>query len=95
MVVRNNGSASSVKVWVGASLREHLKGKSGLVVECLKEALLLPVDMQEFRCFRKHEVFLSLKRDLANVHDHFLLYLKQITHALTLQYVQVAFVAEE
>ena len=63
-----------------ANLRDHLKGRLGLVAECLEEALLLPEDMQELRSFRKCKVFLSLKRDLAKVHDHFLLYLKQIKH---------------
>ena len=62
-----------------ANLRDHLKGRSGLVAECLEEALLLPEDMQELKSFRKRKVFLSLKKDLAKVHDHFLLYLKQIT----------------
>ena len=31
--------------------------------ECLEKALLHPDDMQELKGLRKHEVFLSLKRD--------------------------------
>ena len=50
-----------------ASLRDAQKGRSGLVFECLEKALLLPDDMQELKGLRKREVFLSLKRDLAQV----------------------------
>ena len=53
-----------------ANLRDHQKGRFGLVAECLEKDLCLPEDMQELRSFRKHEVFLSLKRDLANVYNH-------------------------
>lgn len=64
------------------NLSEHLKGKWGLVAKCLEEALFLPEDMQELKSFRKREVFMSLKRDLAKVYDHFRIYLKQITKLL-------------
>ena len=50
-----------------ASLRDSQKGRSGLVLECLEKALLLPEDMQELQGLRKHEVFLSLKRDFTKV----------------------------
>lgn len=50
-----------------ANLRDHQKDSSGLVAECLKKAICLPKDMQELRSFK---VFLSLKQDLAKVHDH-------------------------
>ena len=53
-----------------ANLRDHQKGSSGLVVECLEKALCLPEDMQELRSFKKREVFLSLKQDLAKVHNY-------------------------
>ena len=51
-----------------ASLRDPKKGSSGLVAECLEKALCLPKDMAELRSFRKREVFLALKQDLAKVH---------------------------
>lgn len=52
-----------------ANLRDHQNGSSGLVAECLKKALCLFEDMQELRSFRKHEVFLALKQDLAKVYN--------------------------
>ena len=53
-----------------ANLRDHQKGSSGLVAECLEKALCLPEDMQELRSFKKREVFLSLKQDLAKVYNY-------------------------
>lgn len=44
-----------------ANLKDHKKGSSGLVTECLEKALYLFEDMQKLRSFRKLEVFLSLK----------------------------------
>ena len=41
--------------------------KVGYVADALEQALLLPVNMSELRTLRIHEVFLSLKRDLAQV----------------------------
>ena len=52
------------------------KGRTSLRVQALRlpwstdlvgQALLLPRDMAEFRTFKKHEVFMFLKRDLAMV----------------------------
>lgn len=40
----------------------------------VEQALLLPRDMAELWNLKKHEMFLSLKRDLALVHSRFLLY---------------------
>ena len=37
------------------------------MVDAVEQALLLPEDMADLRSLRKHEVFLSLKRDLAIV----------------------------
>ena len=54
-----------------ANLKDPQKGSSGLVVEYLEKALCLPKDMAEPRSFRKLEVFLALKQDLAMVHDCF------------------------
>ena len=53
-----------------ANLRDHQKGSSGFMAECLEKALCLLEEMQELRSFRKSEVFLSLKQDLAKVHDY-------------------------
>lgn len=47
-----------------ATLRDGQKGRSELVFKCLEQTLLL-WDMQELKGIRKHEVFLSLKRDLS------------------------------
>ena len=35
--------------------------------DVVEQALLLPEDMANLRSMRKHEVFLSLKRDLAPI----------------------------
>lgn len=37
------------------------------MANAIEQALLLPGDMADLRALRKHEVFLSLKRDLALV----------------------------
>ena len=50
-----------------ANLRDPKKGSLGLVAECLEKALCLPEDMVELKSFRKHEIFLTLKQDLAKV----------------------------
>ncbi|KAL0016039.1 hypothetical protein SO802_003108 [Lithocarpus litseifolius] len=47
------------------NLRDPIKGSSGLVAERLEKALCLLEDMEELRSFRKCEVFLALKQDLA------------------------------
>ena len=56
-----------------ANLKDTRKGRSGVLTECLEKALLLHEDIQELQSFRKHKVFLSLKRDLAKVYNHLLL----------------------
>ena len=50
-----------------ATLRHYYGGHAGLVAEALKQPLLLPQDMETYRTFNHHELFLSLKRDLAMV----------------------------
>ena len=52
---------------VDASIRNFQQVKSGYVADAVEQALLLPEDMVEWRSMRKHEVFLSLKRDFALV----------------------------
>ena len=54
-----------------ANLRDPQNGSSGLLAECLEKALCLLEDMAELKSFRQCEVFLTLKQDLAKVHDHF------------------------
>ena len=44
-------------------------GNSSLVVECLEKALCMPGDMVKLRSFKKREVFLALKHNLAKVLD--------------------------
>ena len=50
-----------------ASIGNSQQEKAGYVADALEQALLLPINMSELRTLRKHEVFLSLKRDLAQV----------------------------
>ena len=50
-----------------ASIRNFQQGRAGYVADVVEQALLLPEDMADLRSMRKHEVFLSLKRDLALV----------------------------
>ena len=44
-----------------------IRKRRGYVADALDQALLLPFDMSDLRTMRKHEVFLSLKKDLAQV----------------------------
>ena len=48
-----------------ASIRDFEQGRARYVANAVEQALLLLVDMADLRSMRKHEVFLSLKRDLA------------------------------
>ena len=48
-----------------ASIRGFQQGRARYVANAVEQALLLPVDMADIRSMRKHEMFLSLKRDLA------------------------------
>ena len=50
-----------------SSIRDFQKGKAGYVADALEPPLLLPQDMANLRTLKKHEVFLTLKRDLAMV----------------------------
>ena len=50
-----------------SSIRDFQKGKADYVANTLKQPLLLPQDMADLRTLKKHEVFLTLKRDLAMV----------------------------
>ena len=50
-----------------ASIKNFQQGKDGYMVDTVEQALLLPKDMADLRSIRKHEMFLSLKRNLALV----------------------------
>ena len=50
-----------------ASVREFQKGRASYIAEALEQPLLLPKDMDAYKCFIQNDLFLSLKRDLAMV----------------------------
>ena len=50
-----------------ASIKDFQQGKAGYVANAMEQTLLLPEDMANLRSIRRHEVFLSLKRDLVMV----------------------------
>ena len=50
-----------------ASIRDFRGGKAGYVVDVVEQALLILEDMADLGSLRRHEVFLSLKRDLVMV----------------------------
>ena len=52
---------------VDASIRDFQQGRVGYVADVVEQALLLMGDMANLRLMKKHEVFLSLKRDLTLV----------------------------
>ena len=49
------------------SVRNYQGGQGDHIAEALEKPLLLPRDMEAYRCFGQQELFLSLKRDLAIV----------------------------
>ena len=53
-----------------ASVREYQRGHSAHVTESLEQPLFLPKDMDALRKLKQHDLFLSLKRDLALVSPH-------------------------
>ena len=48
-------------------IKNFQQRKAGYVADAVDKTLLLPEDMATLRSLRRHEVFLSLKRDLAMV----------------------------
>ena len=48
-------------------VKDFQRGCAGYIVETLEQPLLLPTDMEAYRCFKQNDIFLSLKRDLAMV----------------------------
>ena len=68
-----------------ASIRNFDGGRAGYVANAMEQTLLLPKDMDELRNLKKHELFLSAKRDLALVrflYTHFFIPLKPILRML-------------
>lgn len=58
-----------------ASIRNFDGGKASYMANAVEQTLLLPKDMDELRNLKKHELFLSVKRDLTLVrflYTHFL-----------------------
>nr|POE95951.1 hypothetical protein CFP56_47045 [Quercus suber] len=50
-----------------SSIRNFDKKRASYIANSVEQALLLPLDMAELHNLKKHEMFLSLKRDLALV----------------------------
>ena len=50
-----------------SSIKDFQKRKAGYVANALEHPLLLPDNMVDLRTMKEHEVFLTLKRDLALV----------------------------
>ena len=50
-----------------ASIRDFVKWRDGYMANSEEQALLLLRDMAELRNLKRHDVFLSLKRELALV----------------------------
>ena len=50
-----------------SSIKDFQNEKAGYVADVVEQSLLLPEDMVDLRTLKKHEVFLSLKKDLAMV----------------------------
>ena len=50
-----------------SSIRDFQKRKAGYMANALEHPLLLPDNMADLRTMKEHEVFLTLKRDLALV----------------------------
>ena len=54
-----------------AYIRDYQRGHSAYVAEALEQPLLLPKDMDAVRKLKQHELFMSLKRDLAMVSSQY------------------------
>ena len=57
----------SVPIAWDSSIKHYHGGHVGHVAEVLEQPLLLPKDMEAYKNFGQHELFLSLKRDLSMV----------------------------
>ena len=56
-----------------ASIQEYQKGRAGYIAEALEQPILLPRDMDAYRCLSQNDLFLFLKRDLVMVRQLILL----------------------
>ena len=56
-----------VAILWNASIRDYQRGYSTHVAEALEQPLLLSKDMDVVRKLKQHELFMSLKRELAMV----------------------------
>lgn len=88
---RNTPEGSSIDVVVDRCPRIPSSGifkRDGYVADALEQPLLLPHDMADLRTLKKHEVFLTLKKDLAMVHPpicpciYFYLFIISVLHEL-------------
>ena len=52
-----------------ALVREFQRGQARYIAEVLEQPLLLPKDMEAYKCFSHTDLFMSLKRDLAMVNN--------------------------
>ena len=50
-----------------ASVCEFQNGRAGYIAEALEQLLLLPKNMDGYKCLSQNDLFLSLKRDRAIV----------------------------
>ena len=68
-IVVDRRTRDGAPLLLDSSIRDFQKGKAGYVDDTLEQPLLLPQDMVDLRILKKHEVFLTLKRDLAMVNN--------------------------
>ena len=57
-----------------SSIKDFQQGKARYVANALKQPRLLPDDIADLRTMKKHEVFLTLKRDLALINAFLFIY---------------------
>ena len=80
-----------------SSIKDFQNKKAGYVADAVEQSLLLPEDMVDLRTLKKHEVFLSLKKDLAMVSlsSYVFFFSFLLTAKFPLQAILATFRAEE
>ena len=79
-----------------SSIRDFQNEKAGYVADAVEQSLLLPEDMVDLRTLKKHEVFLSLKKDLAMVSlSSYVFFFFLLTAKFPLQAIPTTFRAKE
>ena len=79
-----------------SSIKDFQNEKAGYVADAVEQSLLLPEDMVDLRTLKKHEVFLSLKKDLAMVGlSSYVFFFFLLTAKFPLQAILATFRAEE